>query len=176
MSKWLYIQTIVILFSSCSAVGEYYTDPKDTDIENIEINTDAKKNVGFSVYVYKEEFTVTVYYKLLDTINCKDCQIKQINFQINNVSSEIAEKGLSCIDIAEEIKFNELRDIPFFDKKIYSGLPLKFIYKFNKDQINDRDRIKVSVKLLVNENGKDTTIEKNFEMIRHTRYKSWFVS
>ncbi|MBG9377052.1 hypothetical protein I5907_12480 [Panacibacter sp. DH6] len=176
MRNWITILAAVLIFTSCSSIGEYYTDEKDNDVENIQINSDTQiKNIGFAANTIDSNFNGIIFFKLIDTLNYKNYQLKQIYFSLNNLSSSVADKKLLCIDVPQEIKYNEIADISELKKKIQSGLPLEFVYRFNKNQINEKDKIKVSIKLLVNENGIDTTIEKSFEIIKHTRHKSWFV-
>lgn len=170
--KWFCMLAAVILFASCTAIGEYYTD-----VEDIQINSDRQlKDIGFAANIIGSELNGIIFFKLVDTALYRDYQIRQIYLQINNASESKAEKKLLCIDAPQVLKYEQVEQIPELKKRIHSGLPLEFFYTFNKDDISDRDKIKVSVKFLVNENGKDTVIEKSFEMRRHTRYKSKLVS
>lgn len=175
--KWVYLLVTTILFASCTVIGEYYSDVKDDDVEDIQINSDRQlKDIGFAANIIGSEFNGIIFFKLIDTVHHRDYQIKQIYLQINNASDSKAEKKLLCIDAPQVIRYDQVEQIPELEKKVNSGLPLKFVYTFNKKDISDRDKIKISVKLLMNENGKDTIIEKVFEMLRHTRYKSKLVS
>lgn len=175
--KCLCMLVVAVLFVSCTAIGEYYTDVKDDDVEYIQINTDRQlKSIGFAANIIGSEFNGIIFFKLIDTVHYRDYQIKQIYLQVNNASDSKAEKKLLCIDAPQVIRYEQVEQIPELKKRVHSGLPLQFFYTFNKGEIGERDKIKVSVKILVNENGKDTVIETSFEMRRHTRYKSKLVS
>ena len=167
-----YSLCIVVLFTSCTKIGDYYTDVKDSDVEDILINSDSsRKYIGFCANIIGSDLNGIIFFKLIDTANYRNYQIKKIKLCINNASDSVAEKKLLCIDAPQKIEYNQVDQIPDLKKRLHSGLPLQFVYKFNKNDINNRDKIKVSVIFLVNEDGKDTVIEKVIEMRKHTRYK-----
>lgn len=160
---------------SCSQIGEFYSTDKDGEEESFRLAASPKLKCNFGANIIQSDFNAILYVKLLDT-TFTDFTIKSISIKINNLPDTLSDNTLQCIDNPNKFKFKTLSDVPDLQQKLYTRLPLQFIYKFNKNAIRDKDQIVVDFFICLVENNKEVSFTKSFIMYRHTRYKNWFAS
>jgi hypothetical protein len=174
MSRYIHLFALIVIFASCTRTGYYYTD-KQND-EYVSINDDGIKKSGLAAYIVDTNFYVIVFFKLLDTSKSKDFNIDSINLSINNLSSTNAKKSVLFIDSPLKVTYEELADIVNLDDRIHTGLPLEFLYEFNSKDLSDGKRILIKVNIRMLDNGRRVQIEKEFEMVRRSRYRFWLAT
>ena len=175
MQKIIFVIFLSAWLCSCSKTGEYYSTDKEGEIENMQLRSNQKVHIDFVANIIEADFNAMFYFKLLDT-SIKNYQIKSISLGINNVTDFLAKKTLSCIDTPNQIIFSRISNIVGLQQKINTGFPLQFIYKFNKDDVRNKNEITVRINLRFSENNREIVVEKAFTMYRNERYKTWFAS
>lgn len=175
MQKLIFVFFFSTWLCSCSKTGDYYSMDKDGEVENMQLLSNEKAHIDFVANIIGADFNVMLYFKLIDT-SIKDYQIKDISFEINNVTDSLSAKTLNCINVPNQIRFSKINNINALQQKINTGFPLQFIYKFTKDDVRNKSEIRVNIKLRLNENNKDVLVEKEFKMYRNARYRTWLAT
>lgn len=176
MNKYIHLFITILFFTSCTGTGYYYTDKLNDNDEYVSINGDSVKQIGLAASIIDTNFNLIVFFKLLDTSMGKGFNIDSINFSINNLSSTKAKKSVLFIDSPLNVKYEELTDIVNLDDRIYTGLPLEFLYEFSSKDLSDAKRIQVKINISMLENGRRVQMEKEFEMVRKSRYRFWLAT
>jgi hypothetical protein len=111
----------------------------------------------------------------MDSVRTNDNYIEDIHFTVNNVTDSLAyKKYLYCGN--EKEAFTQISDIGNLTQLASSGAGLDFTYLFDKNKIDNINKIKVEVSFKFKEDGNDKNFTKTINMTRHDRYKSWFLS
>jgi len=174
MLKYILLYLIIAMAISCSRVGYYYTSKQSSDEENVSINSENNiKHFGLSANIVDSSLNVIVFFKLSDTSKPGNYNIESINFSLNNLSSKNAKKSILFIDQPLRVKYQELSDIKNLKERIYSGLPLEFLFEFNSKDLIRGQEISVKISIDANQQGRKEHIEKNIEMIRRGQYRFW---
>ena len=165
-----------VIFASCTRTGYYYIDKSNDEEEYVAVNDDGVKKLGLAASVIDTSLNVIVFFKLLDTATNKSFSIENISFIINNLSSTRAKKSVLFIDSPLEVKYEELTEIVDLDERIRTSLPLEFLFEFSNKDLNDGKIVHVRINISIIENGRKTQIEREFDLVRKSRYSSWFAT
>ncbi|WP_207515436.1 hypothetical protein [Longitalea luteola] len=165
-----------LIITSCkySSLGYYYTSPANSDMEAIQINDDTlDKLITFSAFEIKSDssFNAVVIFKLLDT--SKYVTLSNVDFDINGLKGSVAKKKALFIDAPQEVKYDSsVMEIDRLNKRLSLGFPIEFTFKYDAEMLREKKKIHVSITINLFENGKEVKLNKNFDMLRHVRYKS----
>jgi hypothetical protein len=165
---------IFLSLCSCRHVGDYYSDIKNEDIENINVaDPSGTLDVGFSANTVGNKLSAFLYIRKANSNSA--IELDEISININEQADDKANKHLSLLDTTGYIYFSQIKDLPNLDRKLNAGNLLKFVYEFNKSDFHETNRLTVKVNARFLDDGKIKFIYKEFKMNKHERYRSKFI-